>query len=135
VIFRWGYGQYRYSNGNSYTGRFVSDNKHGHGYVQFQTRFLIFSNFDWCYRATGRFVWIVGDMYEGEWIDDEMNGEGVMRYKNGNVYTGALKKNVKHGRGKMTWASGDSYEGEWEAGLLHGKGTFKYSDKGEYEGC
>lgn len=77
---------------------------------------------------------MVGDSYEGEWADDEMSGEGVMRYKNGNVYAGVLRRSVKHGPGKMTWASGDTYEGEWEEGLLHGRGVFKYADKGEYDG-
>ena len=84
--------------------------------------------------AAGRFLWVVGDSYDGEWADDEMNGEGVMRYKNGNIYTGVLRRSVKHGTGKMTWASGDVYEGEWQEGLLHGRGVFKYADKGEYDG-
>ena len=84
--------------------------------------------------AAGRFLWVVGDSYDGEWADDEMNGEGVMRYKNGNIYTGVLRRSVKHGTGKMTWASGDVYEGEWQEGLLHGRGVFKYADKSEYDG-
>ena len=34
-----------------------------------------------------------GDQYEGEFKDDNMNGQGVLTYPNGNCYKGEWKNN------------------------------------------
>eukprot|EP00960_Hanusia_phi_P059979 764352-Hanusia_phi.AAC.5 len=60
---RWGYGDFKYHNGNSYSGSFVADNKEGFG----------------------KFIWNNGDMYEGSWFQDEMSGNGTIKYINGNT--------------------------------------------------
>ena len=59
----------------------------------------------------GRFTWIDGNRYEGEWRDGEF-----------------------HGRGAFAWADGDRYGGEWRAGKPHGRGILIVSDGGSYEG-
>ena len=41
------------------------------------------------------------------------NGQGTMKYENGNVYVGELKNDERHGQGKMTYKDGSVYEGLW----------------------
>ena len=47
----------------------------------------------------------------GDWVDDNMEGIGTMRY-----------------------ASGNKYEGQWKGGSITGKGSFHYANKDTYEG-
>jgi hypothetical protein len=43
---------------------------------------------------------------------------GVMSYRNGNVYEGYWVDNKKEGEGVETYINGDSYNGEWKNGLM-----------------
>ncbi|MCB0511509.1 MAG: hypothetical protein KDC72_03110, partial [Bacteroidetes bacterium] len=36
----------------------------------------------------GKMVWESGDIYEGEWLNDEIHGKGKITYANGNIYEG-----------------------------------------------
>ena len=47
---------------------------------------------------------------------DQIDGEGVATYANGNVYKGAFKDNKRHGQGEMTFANGAVYNGQWVNG-------------------
>eukprot|EP00984_Skeletonema_dohrnii_P026186 scaffold15496_cov81-Skeletonema_dohrnii-CCMP3373.AAC.2 len=40
-----------------------------------------------------------GSVYEGDWKDDKMHGEGKMTYANGVVYDGHWRDDKKHGEG------------------------------------
>ena len=40
-----------------------------------------------------------GDIYEGDWIDDERHGKGTLSMANGDVYQGEWRNNLKHGPG------------------------------------
>jgi hypothetical protein len=42
-------------------------------------------------------------VYEGYWKNDLRHGEGYERFKNGNVYIGALEGGKPHGKGVYTW--------------------------------
>eukprot|EP00984_Skeletonema_dohrnii_P009403 scaffold3604_cov83-Skeletonema_dohrnii-CCMP3373.AAC.6 len=41
------------------------------------------------------------NVYEGDWKDDKMHGEGKMTYANGVVYDGHWRDDKKHGEGTL----------------------------------
>ena len=43
-----------------------------------------------------------------------MNGKGVYRFNNGDIYTGNFAAGKKNGIGKYNYSNGDIYEGEWK---------------------
>jgi hypothetical protein len=45
-------------------------------------------------------------VYEGEWEDGMMRGNGKMTHVIGNMYEGEWKDDKKHGRGKYAYANG-----------------------------
>jgi len=63
-----------------------------------------------------------GDVYEGEWKDDERNGSGILTVGKGefegDVYAGEFKNGKRHGKGKYISSDGSSINGEWVNGEL-----------------
>jgi len=57
--------------------------------------------------------YVDGNVFEGDFKFDNMNGKGVLTYANGDVYTGDYKDDKKHGEGVYAYKSGDKYEGHW----------------------
>jgi hypothetical protein len=53
-----------------------------------------------------------------------LDGIGRFEYLNGAVYEGEWKENKKHGSGKFVEAEGGIHYGHWENDLKHGKGKF-----------
>ncbi len=39
----------------------------------------------------GKFYHLDGDIFEGEWLDDQANGYGIYYHSNGNTYKGYWK--------------------------------------------
>lgn len=58
--------------------------------------------------------------YKGYWKNGLKNGEGMMKYANGDEYEGLWKNDKKEGPGKMTFANGDVFEGMWKNDMMHG---------------
>ena len=54
----------------------------------------------------GKLVWPNGCEYEGEWVNDQANGMGILKLLNGEVYEGEFKKNMSHGYGVFTDCKG-----------------------------
>jgi len=112
----------------------------------------------------GKMTWTAdpskGDIYEGEWKDDNMHGKGIYKFHGGKIYSGEwycgdmhgqgiMKYNdgfyegefihdKREGKGKKTWtdgpSKGDVYDGEWKNDKMHGKGIYKYHNGKEYNG-
>ena len=72
---------------------------------------------------------------EGDWVQDKPQGNGKMRFANGNQYEGQLSAGLPHGKGRMVFPSGDVYEGEFEAGKAHGTGKYAWKGGERYEGA
>ena len=66
------------------------------------------------------------------------SGQGTAIYNNGNNYTGAFSRGLKHGRGVFRASTGDVFTGEFRAGMREGEGieTFYNGEKyvGQYRG-
>jgi hypothetical protein len=88
--------------------------------------------------GTGRMVYPNGDIYDGSWVGNVMEGEGTYQYKaSGDIYTGGFAGGKKSGAGlyefgkdgsviKGSWVNGDVTDGEWilkDAAVY--KGSFK----------
>ena len=53
---------------------------------------------------------------------------------NGNIYEGEWKDDNRHGQGTFYYVTGASYSGEWNNGLIHGYGIYNYVNGDIYEG-
>ena len=96
-----------------------------------------------------------GEIYEGRFINDSLNGKG--KYKKGNIlyigdfvnyeqhgkgelftdeyhYTGDFKRNGFHGYGRIEIYDIGVYEGDFRNKEITGYGIFKYSNGDFYEG-
>jgi hypothetical protein len=49
---------------------------------------------------------------------------GIMQYSNGDVYEGQWKNDDRTGYGKLNYVSGNKYEGQWNNNERDGKGLF-----------
>jgi len=66
-----------------------------------------------------------GFLYKGDFLDG-LPSEGIMRYPNGEEYTGPLSKDkLRDGYGIMKYTNGDQYCGDFVADQRSGKGIFK----------
>ena len=80
-----------------------------------------------------------GEVYKGEWRDDEKDGEGDLHlkwrigiwiYPNGDKYEGDIVNNERSGKGKfkskdvgtMNYNNGDCYVGDWKNDKRDGEG-------------
>ena len=74
------------------------------------------------------------DSYSGNFACGVKEGEGIMKYANGDVYTGQWLDNLPHGQGKREYSeTGNVYEGGWMKGKRHGKGVMHYEVADEQE--
>ncbi|XP_042020772.1 phosphatidylinositol 4-phosphate 5-kinase 8-like isoform X1 [Salvia splendens] len=64
--------------------------------------------------------------------NEERSSEYVLA--NGDVYRGAFKGMIPHGKGKYTWLDGTIYEGDWEDGKMAGKGKIRWASQAVYDG-
>ena len=68
-----------------------------------------------------------GDVYDGNWINNQKDGEGIYTMCNGDsVYKGFFKADLMHGKGILKYENGDEYEGDFKYNKKDGEGVFKY---------
>ena len=64
-----------------------------------------------------------GDYYVGQSLNGKKHGKGVILDINGNtIYEGDFANDEKEGNGKMIYKEGYYYIGQWLKGKKHGKG-------------
>jgi hypothetical protein len=68
----------QFKNGDLYQGT-LKNNRVKHGY--------------------GVYTYANGDVYEGEWADDEQQGTGILRFADGSVYEGTFERGQPEGEG------------------------------------
>ena len=65
----------------------------------------------------------------GSWVDDQRCGSGKFYYVNGDVYDGEWKAHVRHGLGTYTYAdTGSRYVGMWKNGRRDGHGELVHTN-------
>ena len=71
-----------------------------------------------------------GSKYKGNFVNSTINGDGKLKWSNGDVYLGQFHNGYRHGHG--TLLSFDTlfrYEGEWQMGKRHGFGTLLHGEQ------
>ena len=67
--------------------------------------------------------------YKGDFNNDQIDGYGRIQFINSkdgeSEYEGFFKKNNIEGKGIMKWKNGNIYEGEVKNGKMNGEGIFK----------
>jgi len=71
-------------------------------------------------------------VYEGNWEDDVMSGQGVYSWSDGSSYDGAFVNGKMHGPGRFMWPDGSTYEGTWHSGQMTGHGRLDYRFDGNF---
>jgi hypothetical protein len=66
-------------------------------------------------------LYIVGDVYEGEYVNEKKHGKGKYTSANGDVYEGDFVEGKKCGQGVFTYSSGNVYSGEYKDGKQNGQ--------------
>ncbi len=79
-------------------------------------------------------VWANGERYEGSWKGGRRHDQGVYMWPNGDRYEGRWEENKRQGQGVQVWADGSRYEGSWENDKKHGQGVQVWADGNRYEG-
>ena len=129
-------GYYKYKNGNSYFGNYKDNKMNGYGRYNYAKMGEIYQGqfVNDQRRGVGRFFRKNGDIYEGYVYDDLENGFGIMNYNNGDYYKGMFFKGMRHGIGIFYDKKGDEiYIGEWVADKQEGVATI-YNRNWLYQG-
>jgi len=82
----------------------------------------------------GSFTYDRGDVYMGQWLNDEAHGEGTYIWGTGGSYIGTSLNGINSGQGVLTLPSGYRYEGEFVEGLKHGQGKERLTNGDIYIG-
>lgn len=68
-------------------------------------------------------------LYLGSWVDDQRCGLGKYSYINGDYYDGEWQNHVRHGQGTYYWAeTGSKYVGTWKEGKMEGAGELIHAN-------
>ncbi len=110
-----------------------------------------------CQAGLGVFVFNNGAVYTGEFLNGQINGDGICNYPDGSRFEGRWKNARPHGYGKMVYFDGSERLGRWENGepsgpafnpkqvaypeigcksgdCINGNGVMLYIDGSRYEG-
>ena len=130
-----GKGILKNAKGNLYVGDFVDSRRHGYG--ELDTNRIHYKGEFAGDRFNGRGIIhfkIEGHDYDGDFRDNEINGNGVFRWTNGDVYDGQMTRGKMNGVGRYTYANGQIYEGNYVNGVKEGKGKLTYPNGFVYDG-
>lgn len=152
-----GKGRMKWPNDEVYNGRWKNGKRHGHGEMRYEDPGHVFigrwinndmndgtmkfpdgSKYVGSFKegvmyGYGMMTWPSGTTYEGEFRNDERNGEGTCRIFEivqgrktlVKEYIGNWENDKKSGIGSMFWPDGDKYEGVWKDNERHGHGIMK----------
>jgi hypothetical protein len=130
-----GKGILKNAKGNLYVGDFVESRRHGYG--ELDTNRIHYKGGFLGDRLNGRGIIhfkVEGHDYDGDFKDNEINGNGVFRWTNGDVYDGQMTRGKMNGFGRYTYANGQIYEGNYVNGIKEGKGRLTYPNGFVYDG-
>ena len=99
-----------YSNGDIYDGEYKDDQQNGNGL----------------------YTWQNGDKYQGNFLNEEKHGHGLFESVDGQIYMENFKKDngtfryLFNGNGLIKWPNGNKYEGDFLNDKRHGHGVYEY---------
>ena len=118
-----GKGILKNNKGVSYIGDFKDSKRHGKGILDTHKVHYEGDFRDDKLCGKGRIIFkIEGHVYEGQFDNNEINGFGTFKWKNGDSYTGNMLNGKMDGKGKYRYNNGVVYEGIYKNGVKQGKG-------------
>lgn len=122
-------------DGRIYDGEWMGDQPHGQGMLSYADGGQYWGRFvNGKRQGEGLMKFVNGDEYEGHWFDDQPHGQGSLLYAAGGQYKGEFQQGQPAGKGRKTYADDTYYEGQWKQGIPHGFGRLTFADGGSYEG-
>ena len=87
----------------------------------------------------GKISWQGGDVYYGNFANDNINGRGIWTYRKDDMmdtldYVGEVKNGIREGEGVLRFVDGRSYTGTFKNGVPHGSGTMTFPSGLKYQG-
>jgi hypothetical protein len=151
-----GIGEHYYIDGDVYKGDFVNNKYHGRGKYYFSNgdiKDALWENgvstkqisYEFaskkkigcisgnCQNGRGKYIF-KNAVYEGDFINGKIHGEGKMIYSNGDIYIGQFSNAQRSGYGSYIHANGKKYNGDWLNNKWEGFGDFYFLDGRHYEG-
>lgn len=118
-----GVGRYVRATGEAYDGSFKGGQRVGKGILQMDVRVCSWSGFvpPSCVFSccNGKYCIYQRDQYDGEFMNDQMDGTGKYTFSNGDTYLGSFKEGRFHGHGEYRFsAPGKTVIGEFLEGTL-----------------
>ncbi|TMW59930.1 hypothetical protein Poli38472_004999 [Pythium oligandrum] len=126
------------SSGSRYEGEFMNGRRHGYGRMEFGQQSasrglgdktdtvgaVLSMGMSKRSNATNSTIATRSAVYEGQWRDGRMHGEGKYTRIDGGFYEGTWVDGLAHGIGKeVSMVTGEVYEGNWKKGQRHGEGS------------
>jgi len=125
-----GYGIYTWSTGEKYEGYWEDLKRNGQGTNYFPSGSIYVGLWkDDKKHGSGTFTYKKESEYEkyqGDFFEDELHGQGLLDYKNGDKYEGSFLHNLFDGEGTMTYADGTTKSGIWKDDNYVGKSSNNY---------
>ncbi len=81
-----------------------------------------------CFEGEGILRFADGALYSGNFRSGKFEGKGTLTYPDGSTYTGNFRNQLQNGSGQLTDGTGNAYRGQWQDGKRHGKGSVTYID-------
>ena len=140
---REGKGSYKTLDGIFYEGDWKNGLKHGKGKIIQGNMELEGEWKNGILDGKCRIKWKSGNIFDGQLLNNCMDGNGYMIWFNKNEkYSGMWKNNLQNGYGIHIWYDTknenkffrDRYVGQWKDGKRDGYGKFYYSNGNIYEG-
>ena len=130
-----GWGRISRYNGQIMEGRFVNGIINGKGILIDKNSNKYIGDFI-NMKKWGEGKWKTNNIeYEGEFHDNKIHGKGYIKFlKIGIEYIGTFKNEQIDGYGIFKWKNGDEYEGEVKDGKMHGRGKYKYKNGKVFNG-
>jgi len=125
-------GNVYYEDGSFYIGEIKNYMRHGKGKFQSELE-----NYDGDWKedqkdGEGTLIFSDGTKYTGTFKHNKFNGKGIMEWKDGFFYDGYFLNNFLHGEGYLRGNNEHIYKGHFQNGKFHGEGTFKWINRNEY---
>ncbi len=144
-----GKGKIKYSNGDVYEGSILNGLREGYGKFRFKLDLVEFQKatsdtnsfnvFEGNFiqnqiNGQGQLICKDGFILKGEWLKFNFNGDGRLYLSNSRLWKGQIKGNQPNGKGVMSFSNGDTYDGEWLDNNFNGIGVYKFKDGSKWEG-